>query len=51
MKEGGGSVGGSSDRHPSYRVGQLSRIKSLMERERGCGPGLVTGMILEFITD
>ncbi len=25
--------------------------KSLMERERGCQPGLVTGMILGFITD
>ncbi len=31
--------------------GSMSRIKSLMERKQECGPGLVTSMILGFITD
>ncbi len=44
------SVGGSSGGHPSNSE-SMSRIRSLMEREQGCGPGLATGMILGFITD
>ncbi len=51
MEVGRSSVGGSRGWTSKLQSGSMSIINSLMEIKRGCGPELVTDMILRFKTD